>query len=91
MSSLLFSLPQIIVMSKQLTTNRAIYDILVLLLTYPEKRSHLQAETLHVDEDETPPNPDSTNCFDVSPSILLTHVKRLAQHHILSQLLSVAR
>ena len=80
----------ILTMSNQLTTNRAIYDILVLLLTYPEKRSHLESETLRVDETETPPDPDSTDCFNVSPSILLTHAKRLAQHHILSQLLSLA-
>ena len=85
MSALSPPLPQILIMSKQLTTNRAIYDILVLLLTYPE------SETLRVDETETPPDPDSTECFNVSPSILLTHAKRLAQHHILSQLLSLAR
>lgn len=78
-------------MSKQLTSNRAIYDILVLILTYPEKRSHLEAETLRVDEDAAPPDPDSADCFNVSPAILLSHVKRLSQHHILSQLFAVAR
>lgn len=78
-------------MSRQLTSNRAVYDILVLILTYPEKRSHLEAETLHVDEDSAPPDPDSSDCFNIAPSILLTHVKRLAQHHVLGELFAAAR
>ena len=39
-------------MLNQLKSNRAAYDILVLLLSYPEKRGTLTAEHLQVDEEE---------------------------------------
>lgn len=39
-------------MLTQLKSNRAVYDILVLLLSYPEKRGTLTAEHLQVDEGE---------------------------------------
>ena len=42
----------LIAMIMQLKSNRAVYDILVLLLSYPEKRENLEVEKLHVDEDE---------------------------------------
>ena len=35
-----------------LKSNRAIYDILVLLLSYPEKRANLSSERVYVDEDD---------------------------------------
>ena len=41
----------------QLKSNRAVYDILVLLLSYPEKRENLEVEKLHVDEDEEEEKP----------------------------------
>ena len=36
----------------QVKSNRAIYDILVLLLSYPEKRANLSSERVYVDEDD---------------------------------------
>lgn len=41
-------------MIMSLSHNRAIYDILYLLLSYPEKREHLveEQEKHHIDEDD---------------------------------------
>ena len=51
----------------QLKSNRAVYDILVLLLSYPEKRENLEVEKLHVDEDEEDDKTtDVTDCYNVS-------------------------
>ena len=35
-----------------LKSNRAVYDILVLLLSYPEKRGNLSSVRVNVDEDD---------------------------------------
>ena len=35
-----------------LKSNRAVYDILILLLSYPEKRGNLTSERVYVDEND---------------------------------------
>lgn len=53
-------------MIMQVKSNRAVYDILVLLLSYPEKRENLEIEKLHVDEDdEDNKTTDVTDCYNV--------------------------
>ena len=84
----------------QLKSNRAVYDILVLLLSYPEKRENLEVEKLHVDEDEEDDKTtDVTDCYNVSMNdkidgqisvnVLRKHIRLLYQIHILPTIIVV--
>ena len=91
---------QICTMIMQLKSNRAVYDILVLLLSYPEKRENLEVEKLHVDEDEEDDKTtDVTDCYNVrmngecdcqiSVNVLRKHIRLLYQIHIIPTIIVV--
>lgn len=82
--------------------NRPVYDILVLLLSYPEKRQTIEADAkapiVDEDTDEADNQPDDIDgCYNVTarplphpqvrPSVLLRHIRFLSHLHVIPSMI----
>ena len=76
--------------------NRPVYDVLVLLLSYPEKRQTIEADAkapiVDEDTDEADNQPDDIDgCYNVttrpSPSVLLRHIRFLSHLHVIPSMI----
>ena len=72
--------------------NRPMYDVLVLLLSYPEKRQTIEADAkapiVDEDTDEADNQPDDIDgCYNVRPSVLLRHIRFLSHLHVIPSMI----
>ena len=89
-------------MLTSIAKSRPVYDILVLLLSYPEKRQSIEADAkapiVDEDTDEAGNRPDDIDgCYNVpvhppphwqvKPSVLRRHIRFLSQLHVIPSMI----